>query len=104
MQAEKLYRTRRQREKYFGDRVFGEPAWDILLDLFIHGERGQSVSVSSACIAASVPPTTALRWLDCLVDEGLIVRVPDKKDGRKVFVRLTERAKVQMQECLQKNF
>jgi DNA-binding MarR family transcriptional regulator len=46
------------------------------------------VPVSSLCIAASVPATTALRWLKTLVSQGLFVRRPDPHDGRRVYVEL----------------
>lgn len=66
-----------------------EPAWDILLDLFIAQGEGKTVSVSSACIGSASPPTTGLRWLGVLADEGLIVRENDPADHRRVLVRLT---------------
>lgn len=88
--ARKAYNLRRKRAALFGNPdLFGEPAWDILLDLFIaHGE-GKSVSVSSACIGSASPPTTGLRWLGVLADEGLVVRENDPEDHRRVMVRLT---------------
>jgi hypothetical protein len=88
--ARKAYALRRKRASLFGNAdLFGEPAWDILLDLFIaHGE-GKTVSVSSACIGSAAPPTTGLRWLGVLADEGLIVRENDPADHRRVLVRLT---------------
>ena len=88
--ARKAYALRRKRSAIFGNPdLFGEPAWDILLDLFIaHGE-GKPVSVSSACIGSAAPATTGLRWLGVLADEGLILREPDPEDHRRVMVRLT---------------
>ena len=46
------------------------------------------VPVSSLCIAASVPPTTALRWIKTMTDNGLFKRRADPHDGRRVFVEL----------------
>jgi hypothetical protein len=88
--ARKAYNLRRKRAALFGNPdLFGEPAWDILLDLFIaHGE-GKPVSVSSACIGSASPATTGLRWLGVLADEGLVVRENDPEDNRRVMVRLT---------------
>ena len=54
---EHLY-MRRSREKIFQPDLFADPAWDILLDLFICDHINRDVSVSSACLAACVPPTT----------------------------------------------
>lgn len=88
--ARKAYTLRRKRAALFGNpELFGEPAWDILLDLYIaHGE-GKPVSVSSACIGSAAPPTTGLRWLGVLADEGLVTRENDVEDNRRVLVRLT---------------
>ena len=87
--AEQLFRERRKREKFFEADHFGEPQWDLLLDLFVAGKRGLQVSVSSACIAASVPPTTALRHIVILTEHGYIERVPDPNDSRRVNLRLS---------------
>jgi hypothetical protein len=69
--------------------LFGEPAWDILLDLFISAKQGKRVSVSSACIGAAVPTTTALRWLAVLESRGHIVREDDPADARRAFLHLS---------------
>lgn len=88
--ARKTYALRRKRAAIFGNPdLFGEPAWDILLDLFIAAGEHKSVSVSSACIGSAAPATTGLRWLGVLADEGLIVRENDPEDNRRVLVRLT---------------
>ena len=39
-----------------------------------------------------MPPTTALRWIKTLTDNGLIERIADPQDGRRVFVQLSDRA------------
>ncbi len=90
--ARQAYALRRKRAGIFGNpELFGEPAWDILLDLYIaHGES-KPVSVSSACIGSAAPATTGLRWLGVLADEGLVVRENDPEDHRRVLVRLTRK-------------
>ena len=96
-QARRTYRARRSRAELFGDEtLFGEPAWDILLDLFIAAKSGKRVPVTSACIGAAVPTTTALRWLTLLEERGLVVREADDTDARRVFVRLSADAYARM--------
>lgn len=88
--ARSAYRDRRRRANIFADgTLFGEPAWDILLDLFIAAKERKRLPVTSACIGAAVPATTALRWLTVLEEKGLIVRENDASDARRVFVRLS---------------
>jgi hypothetical protein len=85
-------RQRRARDAAFPAGTFADPAWDILLDLFASDLEGRRVSVSSACIAAAVPPTTALRWIRKLVEDGVLTRVQDPNDGRRVYLSLSEAA------------
>jgi DNA-binding MarR family transcriptional regulator len=87
-----VIRARRLRERYFSGELFADPAWDMLLDL-LQAEIAQlRVPVSSLCIAAAVPATTALRWLKTMTSEGLFVRRADPHDGRRVFVELSPQA------------
>lgn len=81
--------ARRDREKALPADLFAEPAWDLLVDLFIHHLQGKRVSTTSACLAASCPTTTALRYIDVLLERGLVVRHPSKADGRIKFVELS---------------
>lgn len=87
-----IIRARQLRNEFFGARLFADPAWDILLDLMIAKVEKRSVAVSSLCIAAAVPATTALRWIKQLTEMGLLRRVADPQDGRRVFIELTEDA------------
>lgn len=87
-----VIRARRLRSRYFPEDLFADPAWDMLLDL-LQAEIAQlRVPVSSLCIAAAVPATTALRWLKTMVSQGLFVRRADPHDGRRVFVELAPEA------------
>jgi len=85
-----LIRARRLRDHYFHGALFADPAWDMLLDLMAARLEGMKVAVSSLCIAAAVPATTALRWIKELTERGLFVRVADPADGRRVFITLSE--------------
>lgn len=89
--ARAIYRGRRLRAQVIGDdSLFGEPAWDLLLDLFIASAEGKRLSVTAACIGAAVPTSTALRWIVILESRGLVWRENDPADARRVFLQLTE--------------
>ena len=101
--AKRLYQERRVREQFFlSEDIFGEPAWDILLDLMITHCLGKQISITSACIASSVPPTTALRWITALEECGFISRTSDENDRRRAFVKLTRNAIAMMSQYLEK--
>ncbi len=85
-------RLRRLRERFFDPELFADPAWDMLLDLAAARLERVQVAVSSLCIAASVPPTTGLRWIKAMTDQGLFERCADPDDGRRIFIQLSDRA------------
>ena len=87
-----VIRARRLRSRFFDEELFADPAWDMLLDLLQAEISQHRVPVSSLCIAASVPATTALRWIKTMTDAGLFRRRSDPHDGRRVFVELAPKA------------
>lgn len=98
--ARHLYRLRRQRDELFGN-IFGEPAWDMMLDLFIRQNDKSITSISSLCIAASVPQTTALRWVTEMIAAGIFSRERDPFDRRRSYVELSADAYERMAQLLQ---
>jgi len=87
-----MIRARRLRDRFFPADLFADPAWDMLLDLLAARIERTRVAVSSLCIAASVPPTTALRTIQMMTDRGFFVRAHDPSDKRRVFITLSEGA------------
>lgn len=79
----------------------GEPVWDMLLDLFIAACESKRISVSSACIASGVPPTTALRYLMKMEQYGLVERTDDDTDGRRIYVAISPSARQSISEWLE---
>lgn len=65
------------------------PVHNVLLELYIAKREYRSVAISSACIAAGVPATTALRYVTALERKGLLQRVKDATDGRRQLLELT---------------
>jgi DNA-binding MarR family transcriptional regulator len=100
--ARLLLRERRDRDLVLEAELLGDPAWDMVLDLFVAGEDGKTVSVSSSCHAAGVPSTTALRWLSVLADRDLILRTDDLWDKRRVNVSLKPSIRASMAQYLER--
>ncbi|MDE2597209.1 MAG: winged helix DNA-binding protein [Sphingomonadales bacterium] len=88
----RIIRQRQLRARFFDGDLFGDPAWDMLLDLTAARAEHGRVSVTSLCIASGVPPTTALRWISQMIDAGLLQRIEDDTDRRRAFITLTDKA------------
>ena len=85
----RIYDSRRARDKIIDRKLFGEPAWDMLLALYCLPARGEIMTVTSLSLAACGPQATGIRWQRTMTEEGLIERGPPGVDKRKQFIRLT---------------
>lgn len=94
--AKWLYWSRGLRPRTLSCDLFGEPAWDLLLDLYIREKSGSRSSVTSACIGSRSPHTTALRHIAALSKTNWISRVPDESDKRRFWLALTPHAIIKL--------
>ena len=76
-----VQRQRARRHTFISSRLFSDPAWDMLLELYACGLEKRAVSVTALSTACGVPQTTGLRWVGALESEKLILRRPDPKTG-----------------------
>ena len=95
-----LYSERIYRAGQFNPALFGEPAWDMLLDLFIQKANGRRVGTTSLCLGANVPQTTGLRYIDLLEEEGLVYRYTPPDDKRLSLVDYTPEGYKRMRQYL----
>jgi DNA-binding MarR family transcriptional regulator len=80
--------------------MFGEPAWDILLALYVIDRDQRRLSTRQVTTLAGQPLTTALRWLDYLEQQELVERGANPFDQRVVYVELSARGRAAMDEYL----
>jgi predicted Rossmann fold nucleotide-binding protein DprA/Smf involved in DNA uptake len=78
--AQRLLHQRHQREKLLGPELAGEPAWTMLLNLFVAYEEGRRAAVLKLCTEAGTRPDVALRWLLTLAAEGKVIWRSKAKD------------------------
>ena len=83
------FKARQLRNHFFAPAIFGEPAWDMLLALYLAEDSGRPVTVSGLANWSGYPATTGLRWLQLLEGECLVRRRPSPNDKRMFFVELT---------------
>lgn len=80
---------RETRTKFLPRSMFGEPAWDLLLALFVH-DNGVPVAVTDLAKLAETPVSTAVRWMDYLEEKGLVRRERSDLDRRVSKVTLSD--------------
>ena len=85
----RILRARAVRDDFLSPRLFSEPAWDMLLELYVAHLLQRRLSVTDVCEASRVSYTTALRWINVLAAEEFVCRKKDPLDGRRMFIDLT---------------
>lgn len=98
--ARRISQWRRKRDAILAPLTFADPEWDILLDLYVEQGRGRPVTMSSLCIAAAVPTTTAARCIHAMVSRGVLTKSRDTGDTRRVVIRLADETQRKMREWL----
>lgn len=82
-------RRRTLRQQLLGSpELFGDPAWEMVLDVLVHECEGKDISISAMCITSGIPLSSALRLAQKLCAVGILRRDPDIFDGRRTFMRL----------------
>jgi DNA-binding MarR family transcriptional regulator len=97
-----IIRARQTRATFFGSELFADPAWDIMLELFLAQLTQRKIASSDLGVITPVPMSTALRWIEKLADGGWIRRRPDPSDHRRIFVELSARGSAAMQAWIDK--
>ena len=83
--------ARRRRENIFGERIFSDPGWDILLAAYALQLGKQRGTITDVSRLSGVPGTTVLRWIKQLEGIGLLTQKDDEDDGRLVLLELSAR-------------
>lgn len=78
-----------RRQLLGADRLFGEPAWDMLVELYIAHCEGATVPTGALGIGSGLSSSSAQRLVQRLVDARLVIRAPDPDDGRRHFISLS---------------
>ena len=86
--ARRIKAARNARDTFFHPDLFADPAWDMMLALYIAEGDGCRLKVSDLCNESGVPKTTALRWIERLVELGMARKRRHPLDGRAIFVEI----------------
>jgi DNA-binding MarR family transcriptional regulator len=94
--ARSLIRRRRARTRYFANAMLGEPAWDLLLVLYVAEGTAECVSVNAAAELAGLAATSAKRWIEYLEKEHLVLRRPHERDSRRIVLTLSAKGQASL--------
>ena len=98
-QAKLILESRKRRFDYFGKGVFGEPAWEMLLTLYV-SSGGERQTIARLSDLAGAARSTSIRWFEYLEGEGLVSREPHPTDKRTDFIQLTEKGRQKLEAYL----
>lgn len=93
LRARIVLNSRRHRSHFFNPAMFGEPAWDMLLVLYVTERSEGRQSIGRLAEWIETPLTTAIRWIDYLEKERLVKREPHPNDKRVMFIRLSDKGR-----------
>lgn len=91
--ARAVLHARRLRARHFNRVMFAEPAWDILLLLYLADTSEGRQTAGQLAELVETPLTTVLRWVGYLEKEYLVERKDHPTDRRIVFIRLTDKGR-----------
>lgn len=91
---------RRGREAAFGRDLFSDPAWDLLLELYAARLAGRSVTLAELATAIDIPRSTSARWINALVERGLIITTTDSVDCTQLRLDLSPDAAARMKRLM----
>ena len=94
-----VFALRRDRCEFLHPAMLGEPAFDMLLALYIADESAE-VTLAKLAELSGVPQSSGLRWIDYLCSKKLISRARHPSDGRAWLLRLTETGKAALDGLL----
>ena len=97
--AQYILRVRQSRERLLGRAMIGEPAYDLLLWLYVRSGQREA-SLTSLARPAGIPYSSAIRWIAYLADKGLVTRSESETDRRATNVHLTAAGRAVMDELL----
>lgn len=69
-----------------GNGLFADSCWNMCLDIYICGLKDERVTVSAIAHSSGIPMTTAMRYINVMVEQGLIEKTPNPADNRMIFV------------------
>jgi DNA-binding MarR family transcriptional regulator len=84
-----LLTLRKRRADFLYRAMFGEPAYDMLLGLYVAEDGGQAMTAARLADIAGVAQSSAARWIEYLVAKDLIDRERHPSHKRASLLKLS---------------
>lgn len=98
--ARKLFSGRKARAKFFDSAMFGEAAWDMILALYLMEISGSTQTVGRLTEMVGAAQTSALRWLQYLEKEKIVLRTSHPTDRRSSLIELSDKGRKSLEDYL----
>ncbi len=83
-----------------GSGLFADSCWNMCLDVYICDLKDQKITVSSIAHSSGIPMTTAMRYINVMVEEGLLEKSPNPSDNRMIFISTSATCKEKISTIL----
>lgn len=102
--ARQARRLRATMSAFLPQDLLVDPAWDMMIDLFIAAATGERLHVKDLILMSGESAASAMRRINRLQEAALLARDPDPTDHRRVHVGLTARGQSAMAAMLEHLF
>jgi DNA-binding MarR family transcriptional regulator len=100
--AKRIKAIRDSRTALLDPSLLGEPAWNILLALYISAGEQYPLTISALSAESGAPASTAARSIERLLKLKMVRRVPNPGDNRSTYIELTPGAAGKLTELLER--
>lgn len=83
-----------------GNGLFANSCWNMCLDIYICDLKDQRVTVSAIAHSSGIPMTTAMRYINVMVEQGLLTKTPNSADNRMIFVSVSTDCSEKIEQLL----
>ncbi|AMO72148.1 helix-turn-helix domain-containing protein [Sphingorhabdus sp. M41] len=83
-----------------GNGLFADSCWNMCLDIYICGLKDEQVTVSAIAHSSGIPMTTAMRYINVMVEQGLLEKSSNPADNRMVFVAVSGECRKRIESLL----
>lgn len=97
--AQRILSARRLRYVHLSEALFGEPAWDMLLQIYVRETSGLSSTIKELQGELEQPASTTARWIRVLEEQAL-VRRKRLSIGMTEVVELTQKGRTALNAYL----